>query len=216
LPVDKVAPDAVAALRASGARMVEYAALAVVKRYARSGVTQLMTMAAYNYAYNYLQANYIVMSVAPRAVPLYRAIFGFREIDAAHGHPTLALPVASLALDMVAAQSFVRTHYPKPMSDGVVPLEHFLGTPPACITLPPQELRGDALMRWKLPREVFQDLFVRRSNHIATLTEDVLEQLRGQRSRDTLMQQDGPLVGEHEAREALDQSVEAIGMTNKA
>ena len=54
------------------------------------------------------------------------------------------------------------------MASGMYPYQHFFGEPTACIQIPHLPDR-EALSRWKLPREVFRDMFVRRTNKLAEI-----------------------------------------------
>lgn len=186
LPIAKEYPETVGRLRARGARLVEYAALAVIQRCWHSGVTQLLSMAAYNFARRYLGATHTFIGVNPKAAPFYRAVFNFQELAAGQRHTELRAPVVGLLQDMHTVEDFLRAKYKKPMQSGRLSVEHFGGDVPSCITMPPQGLTPDAFARWKLSRDVFQELFLRRSNRIATLSDEVQQYLRTQRTTETL------------------------------
>ncbi len=186
LPLDKQYPQSLAALRRGGARLVEYASLAVVKRCWATGVTQLLSIAAYNLAFNHLGATHTVIGVHPRAGAFYRAMFDFHELGEAQPHSELTAPVVGLVQDMAKAQPFVRRKFKKRMASGKLPIEHFLGAPPRCVELPPLGMSGEELKRWKLPRTVFQELFLRKYDRLGELGADALAMLGEQRTGDTL------------------------------
>jgi hypothetical protein len=187
LPLDKQYPGALAALRGRDARLVEYASLAVVQRCWGTGVTQLLSMAAYQLAYNYLGASHTVVGVHPRAAPYYRAMFDFRELGGAQGHSELVAPVVGLVQDMVAVQGFMRKNFARPMRTGKPASAHYLSEPVPCISLPPRDLPPEEWKRWKLPRAVFQELFLRKYERVSELDQTTRGMLNEQRSRDTLL-----------------------------
>lgn len=198
LPLAKEYGEPIARLRGQGAKLVEFASLAVVQRYWRSGVTQLLSMAAYNFAYNHRGATHTVVGINPRAAPFYRAMFQFTELGSSHEHTALRAPVVGLVQDMNRAQGFVRSKFPKRMATGKTPFEHFMHEPPPCIQMPPQGMSQQQLARWKLPREVFQELFLHKTDRVHGLDPLTLEYLQHQRTRDTLG------VGDEEVARAVE------------
>ena len=87
--------------------------------------------------------------------------------------------------DLAAARPKMRRYYRKPLSDGRLPDEHFCDRVPDCISLPPCD-SAEELTRWKLPRDVFQALFMKKTDHIRRLDPLTLSHLKGSRSDDTL------------------------------
>ncbi len=186
LPLDKDYPDALAALRRDGACLVEFNSLAVEPRCRRTGVTTLLYLTAHFIARNVLDASHVVVGVNPNAAPLYRAVFGFQRFGREQAHAELSAPVVGLVQDARAAVTFFRRHYRRPMSTGRPVHEHFIDSLPSCIEIGsvPSERNPRPS---KLPRQVFQDLFLRRSNRVETLRPTTRGYLRTQRSDETLL-----------------------------
>lgn len=185
LPLDKDYPEALAALRRPGRRLVEYGSLAVVQRCKRSGVSTLLSMAAHALATNHLGATHVVMGVHPKAAPIYRAVYDFAPLGPPRAHATLEAPVQGMVQDLATVEAFFQRHFPGKTALGRPLCRHYFvdGLPP-CITLPPE---GDLeqLARWKMPREVFRELFVDSSDRLETLDEETRKQLDHWRSPKT-------------------------------
>lgn len=185
LPLEKDYPREIRELRQNGARLVEYGSLAVVKRCWHTGVTNVLNIAAYRVANELVRATHVVIGVNPRAAAVYRAMFNFQILGEPQTHNELQAPVTALVNDMHASQDFVRRHSPQPMLTGYPCIEHFLGRPFPGIELP-EQMRDDDFGRWKMPREVFQELFVKHSERITQLDAATRSQLERRRSRATL------------------------------
>lgn len=162
LPLDKDYPRELNALRQSGARLVEYGSLAVIERCWHTGVTDLMNILAYSLATGPLCASHVVIGVHPRVTDFYRAVYDFAPLAGARHHATLAAPVAGMVQDLSRFRSFLQRHFRAPMQSGHRPVEHFFGRPLSGTATLPLHLDIDALARWKMPSEVFQEVFVRR------------------------------------------------------
>lgn len=179
LPLDKDYPTQINDLRAQKLRLAEFGSLAVVERCRHSGVNNLMIMAAFTLATRPLAADRVVIGVNPGATDHFRACYHFDLLGGAKTHAALVAPVTGLVTNLHTLKAFLRSAYPMPLSNGALPVEHFFGEPLSCITLP--EGTHEELVRRKLSREVFQELFLRRTDRIATLdatTRDYLELLR--------------------------------------
>jgi hypothetical protein len=185
LPLDADYAGDLDALRVRGALLVEYGSLAVVSRCHHDGVPQLLNVAAYRFARERLGATHTVIGVHPRAYPYYRALYGFEHLGAVQSHASLASPVIALVQDMVAYPQFVRSKYRKRQRE--VWMEHFFGKLPSFLALPPEHLPASELVRWKLPRQVFREIFVDRSDRLATLSDTTRDYLGKHRSRKTLV-----------------------------
>ena len=186
LPLQQEYPQVVDDLRAGDAHLVEYTSLTVVKRLWAKGIPQLLALAAGNMVINHLAATHVLAGVNPKAVDVYRALYGFAPIGEAKTHTKLTAPVAGMVLDLERADRHIRRWYKRPMSTGRRPYDHFRYAPPSCVALPPLGQSKEALAQWKLPREVFQELFLASTDRVTTLSPRVAALLRERRSRATL------------------------------
>lgn len=186
LPLDKDYPNELAEQRDLGRRLCEFGSLAIVSRCHHSGVSTLLNMTAIRLARETLAASHVVMGIHPKATPVYRALWGFTPMGRAQEHANLRAPVASMVLALEGLETHLESHYRRPMATGHNVADHFFGTPFPGVELPPSHLSAESLERWKLPREVFRDLFVRHSNRLATLPEKTREVLARERSPETL------------------------------
>jgi hypothetical protein len=184
LPLEKDYPELIAQLRAKGARLVEYGSLAVVRRCWHTGVTNLLNMACHWFSFHVLEATHCVIGINPKAKDVYRALYAFRSMGEAKFHAELNAPVAGMIQDLMEVQEFLVRHYRRPMATGISVGKHFTETLPPCIELPSHKL--EELTRWKLPREVFQELFINQSDRLDSLDPKTREHLEGWRSLRTL------------------------------
>jgi hypothetical protein len=178
-------PEAVAALRAKGAKLVEFGSLAVVRRCWGTGVTVLLTIAAAYWAINMLAATDIVMVVNPKVAPFYRAIYKFRPIGEVRANLDLTSPVLAMTTNTLQCVAHVRRHFSRPLSSGLTIADHLTRGLPTCIRIP-AEVPTPELARWKLPRTVFQQLFIEKSDRLDTLDPITLSYLKRWRSDQTL------------------------------
>jgi len=185
LPVEQDYPKAIAALRQQGASLVEFGSLAVVKRCWRTGVTTLINMVSHWFSHEVLRATHCVIGIHPKAAPFYRAVYAFEPLGPARPHAELAAPVQGMVHELAVMRRHMRRCFRRPMATGLSPGEHFTEQLPPCIRLPgPLELRD--LARWKLPRAVFRELFIERSDRLDTLDPATRQQLEGWRSLRTI------------------------------
>lgn len=173
------------ALRQRGCRLVEYGSFAVVKRCQGRGVNVLLNIAAQYLAVNVLKATHCVVGVHPKAEPIYRALFNFEPLGPVQRHAELNAPVRGLVQDIGAFPAFSKRHHPRPLASGFTFGEHCYEVLPSCIPLPPFE-NNQQFARWKLPRSVFRELFISRSNRLETLKTSVRLHLTSSRSQQTL------------------------------
>jgi len=185
IPIESDYRDAIGALRARGARLVEYGSLAVVRRCWSTGVTVLLNTAATYWAINMLGATDIVMGVNPKAAPVYRAIYKFRPLGKAREHSELTAPVLAMTTNLRDSVAHARKHFSKPLSSGLTIADHYTRVLPTCIRIP-AEVPKRELARWKLPRVVFQQLFIEKSDRLDTLDPATLDYLKRWRSDQTL------------------------------
>ncbi len=185
LPLDKDYPEHLAALRQKGARLVEFGSLAVVQRCWHSGVTNLLNIAAHQWSRNVCHATHCVVGTHPRAHPVYRAAYAFRRLGRARLHAELNAPVLGMVYNLKKTERHIARHYKKLMGSGLRPIEHFRGAALACIEIP-THMASHELARWKMPRDVFQELFFKRSSRMSSLDPATRRYLTELRSRQTL------------------------------
>ena len=185
LPSDADYPDEMRALRKSGAVIVEYGSLAVVKRCWRSGVVRLLEMAATAWSTKVLGATHAVVGVNPAIEPMYRALYAFEKMGAQRHYHDLDAPVQGLVMEYAKTAEHLRKHVTEPLADGRKLLEHMVDRLPDCVQIPTDVALEDQV-RWKLPRDVFQELFLAKSDRLYSLDSRTLEHLRRWRSDATL------------------------------
>ncbi len=185
LPLEHDYQDEVAELRAPERHLVEYGSLSVVKRCFHTGVSTLLSMAAHYWSANVLEATDCVIGVHPKAEPFYRALFTFSPIGPSIRHHELTAPVLGMHMRLAEASSHVRRRFRTPCSSGMLPVEHFESCLPECIKLP-THLSHNEIIRWKLPRQVFQTIFLKKTDRVSTLDSKTLDYLREKRSETTL------------------------------
>ncbi|MBI5542455.1 MAG: hypothetical protein HY901_01090 [Deltaproteobacteria bacterium] len=185
LPFDEDYPQQMQELRKSKARIVEYGSLAIVRRCWHSGVGRLMEIAGHAWSTRVLGATHCVAGVNPAAVPHYRALYGFQKVGAPRAYHDLDAPVQGLVVDFSEALAHIGRCFTKPLPDGRLYHEHLTGKLADCIKVP-TEVALEDLVRWKLPREVFQELFIAKSDRLYSLDSKTLEHLRRWRTDTTL------------------------------
>lgn len=179
LPLDNDYGSALATLRGQALRLCEVGSQAVVERCRGADVAALMCFAAFNIASQKLRADRIVIGVNPSAVYHLRAAFGFQPLGPARHHAQLVAPVVGLQCNLHTLYDFLEAGFPRLLRTGLSVAEHCFGAPLPCIDLP-QGSHAE-LMRWKMPREVFQRLFGGNSDRLRLLEPRArrhLEQLR--------------------------------------
>lgn len=193
LPLDNDYPEALAELRGQGARIVEFGALAVVRRCWHTGVTTLLNMAAHWFSNETLGATHCVCGIHPKTAPFYSALYAFEPLGAPRPHAELSAPVLGMVHRLDEVRCHLRRRFRKPMITGLSPAEHFTEHLPNCIHMPPvANLRS--LARWKLSREVFRELFIDRSDRLHTLDPRTREHLEGWRSLRTVGRREAHLT----------------------
>jgi hypothetical protein len=178
LPLEKDYPSEIEALRRGGARLVEYGSLAAVERCWHTGVTTLLNIAAYRIAREVYDATHCVIGINPKAAPFYRATYDYQPLGSDRDHAQLAAPVIGMVQDMLDVQQFIRRHYTRRAATGLRPYDHFLGAAHPCIDLP-EDLSDVA--GWKLPPQEFADIYVSRSDRLATLDSETRRHLAERR-----------------------------------
>lgn len=183
LPLDKDYGQQIDLLRAQGHTLVEYGALAVVERCWHTGVTTLLNIAAHWLSVNLLQASHCVIGVHPKAARWYQAIYKFERLGQAQAHAQLRAPVIGLKQDLAQSQRHLDRCYRKQMENGIRLCDAFQHLGIACVQLP-RQLNA----RHKLSREVFQELFIERSDQLARLDPVTRAYLEEWRTPETLVE----------------------------
>lgn len=158
LPLDKDYGLQLDVLRAQGKQLAEYGSLAVVERCWHTGVTTLLNAAANFWVSKVLGVSHVVVGVNPSAAPWYRALFAFRQMGKAKAHAELSAPVVGLVQDLEEVLAYFRKHFTRRMSHGVPVCEAFDQLILPGVTLP-RSLELCQQVRWKMSRQVFQELF---------------------------------------------------------
>jgi len=167
LPFEKTFPET-AEIRAPGRRLAEIGSLAVAPELRGSGLTMCLFTAMWRYAKHHLGVSDLVVAVDANVSDYYEGLFGFRPVAEARGYAGFAEgihaldddPVIGLHQDMTTAQAFSR-HYNFRPEAGVLNVSQ--------LTLSSSPLRWERFpasdstldeTRFKLPRALFQELFV--------------------------------------------------------
>jgi len=184
LPLDKDYPAELMQLRRQAARIAEVNSLAVVRNRWRSGLSQLLGLAAGRLTCRILESTHRVIGVDPRVMPLYRAIYGYQPLGPIRRHGDLDADVWGLVQEIDASTAHVRKHF-STFPCGLPVAEYALGaaTPPG-LTMP-EDISGLDWPRWKMPRAVFRNL-VRNRERLGGIGESTRTLIRRQRSDETL------------------------------
>lgn len=188
LPLDKDYPEEMAALRRSGARISEVGSLAVVRRCWHSSLMPLLGMAAGRLGFRVHGSTHNVIGVHPKAAAFYRAIWNFHPLGSPRQHTELDAPVVGLVHERRATQEHMARVHRRPMIHGsrLYPVDYFFGdTVPAGLYLP-EDVPETEWPRFKMPRDVFRELFIDRSNRLAELSTKTVHRLREQRTEQTV------------------------------
>jgi hypothetical protein len=186
LPLDRDYPEGVDRLRHEQARLAELGSFAIVRRCQKTGLAQLLSMAAMRVAFRSFDASHVVIGVHPKATPMYRAIWDFEPIGAAQMHSELRAPVAGHVAERTRTVEHFRRCFPRPMMSGLRAVDHlFMGAPLPCVFMPDDSNEID-ITRTDMSREVFRALFVERTNRLESLSACTLHYLRRQRTDETL------------------------------
>jgi len=186
LPLDKDFPEELGALRKQGARLAELGSLAVVGAARRTGASQLLELAAFRLGHQALGATHYVLGVHPRGVPYFRAIWGLRPLASARQHADLSAPVVGMVATAERGVAILNRHFRKPLANGYRPVDYIVSdVAPPGLTLP-ENLPPESWARWKLSREVFRELFMRRTTLLRDLSERTRSHLESKRTDRTL------------------------------
>ncbi len=184
LPLDFDYPDEVRQLRSQGARMVEFGSLAIRQSFKGGGVTNLLTMATFHWAINILHATDLVIGINPAAEAWYRAVYNFELLGSSKTHASLSAPVLGMHCRLDELVDFLNAKHKKPLASGILFGHHIANQMPDCIAIP-QQVSPQDLVRWKLSREVFRDIFISKSDHIKNLDDRTRAYLSRWRSEAT-------------------------------
>lgn len=187
LPLDREY-DAVEALRSPNRRLAEVGSFVVVKRCWNTGVAQFLAACAARLAFAFYGVTDIVIGVHPKTIPFYEAIWGFERLAAPKKHASLSAPVVALRLNRDRAQAHL-AQTSKTSTTGTAVVEHIMN-PNA--PLPSTHLEEAQILSGQTPsrvtREVFQRLFIERTEHLSHIGERTRAYLETLRSESTLHQ----------------------------
>lgn len=186
LPLDKDYKKELDSWRDQGDLLVEFGSLAVVRRCWHDGVTTLLNMAAFWWSHSYLNANRLVMGINPSARDVYAALFCFKPLGPPQPHVELTAPVQGFTSYVPDIFYHFEKYGQDQMSDGTTVDQAFRTLELPCFKDIPRALSKEELARWKLPRSVFKELFVRQSDHLDSLDPDVRDYLSQWRTPKTL------------------------------
>lgn len=186
IPSDATYHDEIQRLRSEGCRIVEYSCLGVAKPSRHLGIPKMLNLAGYHIAHHIRGCSHCVVSVHPKAYKIYRALFGFRPLAPPRQHTSLDMHVIGIYHDMGAeTQAFVKRHYRKRLDNRLLLFDYFMNECPSSIELPPQ-MNDSEWVRYKLPREVFQQLFIEKTDTLASLTDTFRSYVGKHRTKETL------------------------------
>jgi hypothetical protein len=201
LLLDNDYPREMCDLRMAAARVAEICALTVVRRCRHHGVAQLLSLAATRYGFVHRACTHIVVGVNPRASDYYAAVWGMRRFAGAQDHAQLHAPVIGFVGPREDVRAHLGRHCHKQAAQGGTFLDHVFGSHTLPEVILP-DVGDDSLTRWKMPREVFRELFMERTQALNDLTPGLRDQLAQQRSRATWMGEEPPVTAA-EASDAL-------------
>jgi len=185
IPLEKDYPQEMASLR-TGAHLAEFGSFALVRRAWGSGVAQHLSLAAFRCAFQLGKATHVVIGIHPRAIPFYKAVWGFEEAGRPRAHGALKAPVVPMVVSREKVISHLARHFPKAARSGLSPADFI--TRPGTV---PHMVLGDGtpnMARWKMSRKVFRRLFVEQTDHLDKLGDRTVRHLRTQRTDNTIGQ----------------------------
>ncbi len=188
LPMDKDYPDELATLRRSGARLSEIGSLAIVQRCWHSSLMPLLGMVAGRVGFRVHGSTHNVIGVHPRAAPFYRALWNFHPLGAPRKHTELTAPVVGLVHERHAVMAHMKRAFPRPLTRGQRMSLYdyaFDDRVPDGLYLP-EDVPESEWPRFRMPRDVFRELFIERSNRLLELSATTSRRLREQRTEETV------------------------------
>ncbi len=187
LPLDADFPEELEQLRRRGMRLVEVGSLAVVKRCWHTGVAPMLALAGVrNMMRRMNNWTHAVIGAHPKAKAYYRALWAFRPIAGPREHSRLEAPVVLYLVSRDEVRRHFERYFKKPMKTGYSPYGYlFEDVPWIWPEDLPEGMTLRQLGRWKLPREVFRELFLQRSRKIQRISPTVDAYLRSQRTEQT-------------------------------
>lgn len=185
LPIERICAAAVRDLRGRGARIVEFGSLGVVRRCWQTGVSELLLIAVHRLARSLLHATHAMIAVTPRMVTSYRANYGLVSIGKPQHSDEIGGDAQAMVVELDKLEEHVARHLRQPMRSGHRLVEHLQGVPLPCIDLP-EGIPEEEMVRWKMSREVFRELFIDQGNRIDSLDATTRRYLETRRSRQTL------------------------------
>lgn len=200
LPIDHTFGPETRPMRQPGRRLVEMGSMAVAPHVRGFGPAIVMMVSAWRYAAERLRATDIVVAISSSQEKFYGALFHFERYAPIRnyegfGESVRALvsdPVAALRAEVASGSDWAQRHWPEPPS-GRINLASLLREPfPAPYEhLPDGSLGRSELVRYKLPRSVFQNLFLRETRLVAKLDPATKEYLLRWRTQETVEGDEG-------------------------
>lgn len=192
LPIERT--FALLPLRASGARIAEVGTLALRADFRGSGLALVLMCAMWRYAFFSLGVTDLVAAVGREVTEYYEALFAFRPFASPctyEGFPRHARRkgedvVAGLVQKTHELGPFLREATPIPRHGRMNPRTYFDLPFPAPFEQFERPTASD-LARYKLPRDVFQELFARQTRLATEMSASTRDLLQKQRSRETLL-----------------------------
>lgn len=195
LPIDHTWASETQGLRAAGARLGEIGSLALSKGYRRTGLGHVLMASVWRMVWARQIVTDFLIAVSSEVEDYYRAIFNFEVYGPVRPYRGFAGASAAPEDDLViglrqrldGVHEFCRRHYPK-TDRRRFNLRLFADEPyPASFEQPvPTDVYTADFMRYKLPRQVFQELFMKHTNLIARLDPLTRQHLARYRTAETL------------------------------
>lgn len=194
LPMDKDYPEGLAALRRGGAQISEIGSLAVVRRCWHSSLMPLLGMAAGRVGFRVHKSTHSVIGVHPKAAPFYRALWDFQPLGHVRPHAELSAPVVGLVHERSRVEAHMTRCYPHRMTKGEQRylVDYTFGERVPSGLYLPEDVPEREWPRFKMPRDVFRELFIDRTNRLAELSASTAHRLREQRSEETIAVMSAP------------------------
>lgn len=127
-----------------------------------------------------------MIGVHPRAETLYRSLWDAHSIGAARKHADLGAPVLGMAHERSSVERHMARCYRRPLQMGVSVVDYVFGQHVPQGLYLPEDVSTDDWSRFKMPREVFRELFIDRSYHLAELSTQTFRHLSSQRTEQTV------------------------------
>lgn len=186
LPLDHDYPE-VERLRSPTRKLAEVGSFVVVKRCWNTGLAQYLAACAGRLAYSLFGVTDLVLGAHPKTLPYYRGIWGATVLGAPKSHASLNAPVISLLLQRDVLRAHVERTCAAATSTGYSIGDHLFDWQ---APFPNTELEEDLILEGRVPsrvpRAVFQRLFIERTSHLQDISRETRDYLRTLRTEETL------------------------------